>query len=569
MDADIPKYSVEWLDAMIDSAVQAEYLPNGKIIALERLLDLRDDTHRFRGALASRATLHAHLGRVLFELNLPEEAVNAAWTSYELEHAAHPDRANGRYMTLGAIAGYYRGMGLPDSALAIYRQAYALLRNVRPHPEEFLENQRLQAAALNNIGMFFLSADRLDSARHYYNAAIDAIGDREGSFTNLKISVLDNLAELALLQNDPVTALRHYGRILEILPDADWPLRVIYTFRFIKTAYGRIEAYLHLDDHRQARKILRDASDSLATLPPTWISDGFRLRHLQAEYKVATAEKRWRAAWHESEKMRHHFRDRHDEFRRYRQGIMSSLARRRVVELSARRTAEARLAAARLGEEEAKARAQQLLVLLILASVLVVTAILWMRLRRRRRDMAARARLHNLEQQLLESDLSKAQAERGKIATQLAYKRQDIQALAIDIGRKKKRAETLLTFVNSLRSMNAKARLDALSALEKDIRRELRVDDRTQHFDTSIDRVNHEFHQRLKAQFPRLSQADRELCGLIRIGRSNAEIAEMRNISVASARTARYRLKKKLGHEGDLQAFLEGIFATQGGEAHA
>ena len=60
------------------------------------------------------------------------------------------------------------------------------------------------------------------------------------------------------------------------------------------------------------------------------------------------------------------------------------------------------------------------------------------------------------------------------------------------------------------------------------------------------------FMERLQAQYPQLSVQERRLLLLLRIGLSSKEIATLLNISPKSVEISRYRLRKKLNLERDV-----------------
>lgn len=65
-------------------------------------------------------------------------------------------------------------------------------------------------------------------------------------------------------------------------------------------------------------------------------------------------------------------------------------------------------------------------------------------------------------------------------------------------------------------------------------------------FETRFVAINESFYQRLQEKFPNLSQRDLKLCALIKLNFSSKEMAKLLGISVESAHTSRYRLRKKL-----------------------
>lgn len=80
-------------------------------------------------------------------------------------------------------------------------------------------------------------------------------------------------------------------------------------------------------------------------------------------------------------------------------------------------------------------------------------------------------------------------------------------------------------------------------------------------FETNFEKVHHQFFDVLKKRFPELSQRELRLCAFIKMNLSNKEISPLLNISVRGVETARYRIRKKLNMEHDLNLnqFLENI----------
>jgi DNA-binding CsgD family transcriptional regulator len=98
-------------------------------------------------------------------------------------------------------------------------------------------------------------------------------------------------------------------------------------------------------------------------------------------------------------------------------------------------------------------------------------------------------------------------------------------------------------------------------SLKKRIQKE--IDDKQQNrvFETYFDEVHNEFFNRMKDKYPDLSPKDLRLCAYIRMDISTKEIASLLNISYRGVEINRYRLRKKLDIERDvnLPTFLSNI----------
>lgn len=71
-------------------------------------------------------------------------------------------------------------------------------------------------------------------------------------------------------------------------------------------------------------------------------------------------------------------------------------------------------------------------------------------------------------------------------------------------------------------------------------------------FEARFIAVNQDFYQRLEVKFPKLTQGDKRLCALIKLDFSSKDMAKLMGISVESVHTNRYRLRKKLDLERDI-----------------
>ena len=77
-------------------------------------------------------------------------------------------------------------------------------------------------------------------------------------------------------------------------------------------------------------------------------------------------------------------------------------------------------------------------------------------------------------------------------------------------------------------------------------------------FNSYFSDIHSGFFEKLDNEFPQLTIAEKRLAGLIRMNLTNREIAGILNIEDASVKTAKYRLKKKIGltDEQNLNTFL-------------
>ncbi|RKR14563.1 hypothetical protein CLV91_0640 [Maribacter vaceletii] len=72
------------------------------------------------------------------------------------------------------------------------------------------------------------------------------------------------------------------------------------------------------------------------------------------------------------------------------------------------------------------------------------------------------------------------------------------------------------------------------------------IGDSWKEFETRFISVNQNFYKNIQNKYPTLSQTDLKLCALLKLGFSSKEMSSLLGITIESAHTSRYRLRKKL-----------------------
>jgi DNA-binding CsgD family transcriptional regulator len=82
-----------------------------------------------------------------------------------------------------------------------------------------------------------------------------------------------------------------------------------------------------------------------------------------------------------------------------------------------------------------------------------------------------------------------------------------------------------------------------------------------ENFNEYFGSVHGAFYEKINTKFPELSTSEKRLASLIKMNLTNREIASILNIESASVKMAKYRLKKKLNleEEVDIQSFLQSL----------
>lgn len=117
------------------------------------------------------------------------------------------------------------------------------------------------------------------------------------------------------------------------------------------------------------------------------------------------------------------------------------------------------------------------------------------------------------------------------------------------------KSETL----TKLKSELTKVQEEAPAELKRKIRQiartideDIQLDNNWEQFELYFDQVHENFFKRLRQNFPQLTPKDQKLCAYLRMNLSTKEIAPLLNISVRGVEISRYRVRKKLGIDGDV-----------------
>ena len=159
-------------------------------------------------------------------------------------------------------------------------------------------------------------------------------------------------------------------------------------------------------------------------------------------------------------------------------------------------------------------------------------------------------KLKNLEAENMIIELQKEQLEKD-----MENKNKE---LAISTMNLIKKNEFLTSIKEKLKQSNASFEVrSVIKTIDKDISEE----DNWNFFREAFNNADRDFFKKIKANHPNLSSNDLKLCAYLRLNLSSKEIAPMLNISVKSVEIKRYRLRKKmdLQREVNLSDYILGI----------
>lgn len=146
-----------------------------------------------------------------------------------------------------------------------------------------------------------------------------------------------------------------------------------------------------------------------------------------------------------------------------------------------------------------------------------------------------------------------------KLEAEVRYKNDELANLAINLSQK---TEFLTQLKKDLVTINKEIsperNVSSISQLIKTIDKGIEFDDSWNHFQSSFDRIYHNFLFKIREAFPGLKPIDLLLCAYIKMNKTNKEISSLLNVSEYAVKKRRFRLKEKLklDDETKLSEFL-------------
>ena len=153
-------------------------------------------------------------------------------------------------------------------------------------------------------------------------------------------------------------------------------------------------------------------------------------------------------------------------------------------------------------------------------------------------------------QQQREAERELSQAQQEKLQLELDLKHRELASSALFSYQKNEMLGQLKEQVDELLIEPDKPQKQKLKTIQKFIQSNLHFEDEWDAFKLHFEQVHPRFFEKLQHNFPDLTPNELKLCAYTRINLSNKEIARLLNVNSSSVEMARYRMKKKVGLEG-------------------
>ena len=177
---------------------------------------------------------------------------------------------------------------------------------------------------------------------------------------------------------------------------------------------------------------------------------------------------------------------------------------------------------------------------------------------------AQRQQIYEHSRALSDMELKVVLSENQALHNAVEQKRQEVMNVALSIVEQKEFLESLNIKVKEIAETDDPKEKDRIaaemsSALKQRLSYDRDVD--SQYFYAQAESLHEDFNAKLSENFPNLTQQEKRLATLLRLGFSSKYIATLMNITPKSVEIGRYRLRQKLGLEkGDnLVNFIKSI----------
>ncbi len=161
--------------------------------------------------------------------------------------------------------------------------------------------------------------------------------------------------------------------------------------------------------------------------------------------------------------------------------------------------------------------------------------------------MAEQMQFSEFQKALSEIEVSTVQLENTNLVTRIEEQKSEIVTYSLNIGEQREYLETISEQLEKASKVTDILKKDEIiKQLLVDLRQKMSFSNEVDIIYQKAEIANKNFIDRLNQEHPGLTQLDKKLLILLRIGLSSKEIAPLMNISPKSVEISRYRLRKKL-----------------------
>lgn len=150
------------------------------------------------------------------------------------------------------------------------------------------------------------------------------------------------------------------------------------------------------------------------------------------------------------------------------------------------------------------------------------------------------------KKELLKKELENSELKQKELKQQLDFKNKELSTYTLNFIKKNEIVQNIQQTIQKIKKSPSVEKTKLIADLNKIVRKNISIDKDWEDFSRFFEDAHQGFYVSLKSKHPDLSTNDLKICSLIRLNLNVKEMAGILGISPDSARTARYRLRKKL-----------------------
>jgi hypothetical protein len=489
-----------------------------------------------KGNFEIRKSLIYYLSEQLESVGLIDESINITTSGLNDNTVTFADDSIYNTRALyGVLANLHQKAGNLDSVFYYEHLSYQVVKKHR-NPFEI-------ASPLNNIGVHHLDNGNLDSAMHYFDTCIiilDTYPPNTQYWDFFRCSVNDNIATILEINNRYDQAAPLY------LKNYQWYWRDRHQSKNHNAGISLANALIEIEALDSAISILDNIAAKMDTSDYNEILiNSIYLNATYSKYFLhiqdTSLANKYAATTALMEK-NIISEDRNTEylFNKKLKLYAKEMSRQKII-LQKSQNAEL-----------AKTNNLQLVILLFI--VITIGMAFWVFYSR----SIANHRKLEMQAEIAEQQTKKEKSEKKLLDIELEYKKKDLVSVLLNLKQKDKWAQALNEQMKSVKTTVGHKRRNELNKLHNQIRFHLQTTKETDLHTNNLDLLDTEFHNNLLKKHPNLTKSEQQLFSLIKIRLNSHQIAQIKNVELASIKTLRYRLKQKLKLKAsdDLDKFI-------------
>ncbi len=465
-------------------------------------------------------------------------------SKYDLTEQERLEFFRTRSFAYSELAKNYEQLNYLDSAAVEHMRNIKLTKTI---------NSISYPSAINNYGLFFYwTKKEPDSALIYFEKAYQ-ITEQQYPKHILLGSIRDNIADIYSEKGQFQKAMQRYDANFDFYShtiDYD-QTQTLDVPRLVSAGVQYVEMALKLEELKDAKNgiqrlytIIKDKNLNMSN------HSNSRLAILEVQEKYYVANQQFKEGYAVSKEVRHLS----DSLLNLK--AMTDTQWQTVLNDIVLDRAKLNFKIDRIQKENKISKQQSNLWISTLLSSLMIILLLSLFLRRRQHLINAKNKQLLAEQQLENTALKVKQ-----LNSEIKSKERDMSDFAINLTQNQDWAKFLAEKIQSIKTASTAQRELLISDLEVEIQNKIAFDSDTSVFYERLDKLSDAFYKKLNDKFPNLSKNEIRLCSLIRLKMESSHIATLQNITQSSLNTSRYRLRKKLNLNDDvnLDDFIQGL----------